>query len=142
MHLYLGPYSIRHEPAPLNDIYQNRPYFFTLLYVKILVYQKVMSQTSAATAGTAAAVITSWLTGTVGAVASTLGFSAPGVTAATVASSMMSASATTGIGASAISALQSAGALFVGATGGGIIATTAAIAAPVAIGAAVYNYLK
>ena len=44
---------------------------------------------------------------------------------------MMSASATSGVGAGAISAMQSAGALFMNAVGGSTIAALASVAVPV-----------
>lgn len=53
----------------------------------------------------------------------------------------MSTAWTTGIGAGAVSALQSAGALFMGAVGGSTVVATAAVAAPLAAGAgAIYAY--
>lgn len=50
----------------------------------------------------------------------------------------MSASATSGIGAGAISAMQSAGTLFANAVGGSAAAAAGAIAAPLAVGAVAY----
>ena len=85
---------------------------------------------------------TAYVTNTLGALAGILGFSAPGITAGSAAAGMMSAAATSGIGGGAISALQSAGAHFALATGGGFLATTAAIAAPVAAGIGLYSWLS
>ena len=55
---------------------------------------------------------------------------------------MMSAAATSGIGGGVISFLQSVGAHFALATGGGFLATTAAIAAPIAAGIGLYSLLS
>ena len=95
---------------------------------------------AATTAALATAGTVAYATNTAGAVAGILGFSAPGITAGSAAAGMMSAAATSGIGGGAISALQSAGAHFALATGGGFLATTAAIAAPVAVGIGIYKY--
>ena len=95
---------------------------------------------AATTAALATAGTVAYATNTAGAVAGILGFSAPGIAAGSSAAGMMSAAATSGIGGGAISALQSAGAHFALATGGGFLATTAAIAAPIAVGIGIYKY--
>ena len=95
---------------------------------------------AATTAALATAGTVAYATNTAGAVAGILGFSAPGITAGSAAAGMMSAAATSGIGGGVISFLQSVGAHFALATGGGFLATTAAIAAPVAVGIGIYKY--
>ena len=97
---------------------------------------------AATTAALATAGTVAYATNTAGAVAGILGFSAPGITAGSAAAGMMSAAATSGIGGGAISFLQSVGAHFALATGGGFLATTAAIAAPVAAGIGLYSWLS
>ena len=82
---------------------------------------------------------TAYVTNTLGALAGILGFSAPGITAGSAAAGMMSAAATTGVGGGIISGLQSVGAAFALATGGGVLATTAAITVPIISGIAVYS---
>ena len=83
-----------------------------------------------------------YLTNTVGAVAGLMGFGNGVVMGGSVAASMMSAAATSGIGGSAVAFLQSAGACFAAATGGGLVASTVAITAPVAAGYGIYKYLS
>lgn len=95
---------------------------------------------AATTAALATAGTVAYATNTAGAVAGILGFGAPGITAGSAAAGMMSAAATSGIGGGVISFLQSVGAHFALATGGGFLATTAAIAAPVAVGIGIYKY--
>lgn len=95
---------------------------------------------AATTAALATAGTVAYATNTAGAVAGILGFSAPGIAAGSSAAGMMSAAATSGIGGGVISFLQSVGAHFALATGGGFLATTAAIAAPIAVGIGIYKY--
>ena len=102
--------------------------------------QKTSSYAAAKTAAAVTAGAVAYVTNTAGAIAGILGFSAPGIAAGSTAAGMMSAAATSGIGGGAISALQSAGATFALATGGGFLATTAAIAIPVATGIGIYKY--
>ena len=96
-------------------------------------------------AGLAAAAVTTGATGTLtsagGALASLVGFGSPGVAAGSWAASLMSASATSGIGAGVISALQSAGALFVNAFGASTLVATGAVALPVVAGVAAYKII-
>ena len=88
----------------------------------------INSAAKTAAAVTAGAV--AYVTNTAGAIAGILGFGAPGIAAGSSAAGMMSAAATSGIG----------GGDFALATGGGFLATTAAIAAPVAVGIGIYKY--
>ena len=97
----------------------------------------INSAAKTAAAVTAGAV--AYVTNTAGAIAGMIGFGAQ-ISSGSAAATMMSAAATSGIGGGAISALQSAGAHFALATGGGFLATTAAIAAPVAVGIGIYKY--
>ena len=91
--------------------------------------------------GSSAAGITGAATGAAGATAGLLGFGAGGIGAGTVAAGAMSTAWTTGVGATAVSALQSSGALFMAAVGGSTVAAAAAVAAPIVVGAgAVYAY--
>ena len=92
---------------------------------------------AAAAGGAAAAAGTAAATGAVGGAAALLGFGAPGIAAGSVAASIMSAAWTTGIGTGLVSAAQSAGATFMNAVGGSTLAAGAAVAAPLAVGAAV-----
>ena len=84
------------------------------------------------TNATTATVLTAMSTNAFGGLATLLGFSNPGIIAGTWAVKLMSVFGTPGW----ISALQSAGALF----GGGVVAATAAVAVPIAVGVGVYNY--
>lgn len=102
--------------------------------------ENTANNVAATTAALATAGTVAYATNTAGAVAGILGFSAPGITAGSTAAGMMSAAATSGIGGGVISTLQSVGAHFALATGGGFLATTAAIAAPIAVGIGVYKY--
>ena len=97
----------------------------------------INSAAKTAAAVTAGAV--AYVTNTAGAIAGMIGFGAQ-ISSGSAAATMMSAAATSGIGGGAISALQSAGAHFALATGGGFLETTAAIAAPVAVGIGIYKY--
>ena len=99
----------------------------------------INSAAKTAAAVTAGAV--AYVTNTAGAIAGLFGFGAQ-ISSGSAAASMMSAAATSGIGGGAISALQSAGAHFALATGGGFLATTAAIAAPIAAGIGLYSWLS
>ena len=99
----------------------------------------INSAAKTAAAVTAGAV--AYVTNTAGAIAGMIGFGAQ-ISSGSAAATMMSAAATSGIGGGAISALQSAGAHFALATGGGFLATTAAIAAPVAAGIGLYSWLS
>ena len=99
----------------------------------------INSAAKTAAAVTAGAV--AYVTNTAGAIAGMIGFGAQ-ISSGSAAAGMMSAAATSGIGGGAISALQSAGAHFALATGGGFLATTAAIAAPVAAGIGLYSWLS
>ena len=92
---------------------------------------------AAAAGGAAAAVGTAAATGAVGGAAALLGFGSPGIAAGSAAASMMSAAWTSGIGRGFVSAAQSAGATFMNAVGGSTLAAGAAVAAPLAVGAAV-----
>ena len=92
---------------------------------------------TAAAAGATAAVATGAATGATGAAAALLGFGSPGIAAGSWAASMMSTAWTSGIGTGLVSAAQSAGALFMNAVGGSVLAAGAAVAAPIAVGAAV-----
>ena len=74
----------------------------------------------------------------VGGLCALVGFSSPGAIAGSTAASMMSASATSGVGAGAISAMQSAGALFMNAVGGSTVAAFASVAVPVVAAAGAY----
>ena len=114
----------------------NRTQYSPIMSSKQGTYINSAAKTAAAV--TAGAVV--YVTNTAGAIAGILGFGAPGIAAGSSAAGMMSAAATSGIGGGAISALQSAGAHFALATGGGFLATTAAIAAPVAVGIGIYKY--
>ena len=87
--------------------------------------------------GTAAAAGTAAATGAFGGAAALLGFGSPGIAAGSAAASIMSAAWTTGIGTGLVSAAQSAGATFMNAVGGSTLAAGAAVAAPLAVGAAV-----
>ena len=88
------------------------------------------SKAAAAVTGVSSAVGAGQAMGTLGAVAQVLGFGSGGIAAGSTAASMMSAAATSGIGGSAIAALQSAGALFTGSV-------AASLVAPVAVGGTV-----
>ena len=103
---------------------------------------KNSKSTTATKVAIAAAGATAYVTNAAGAVAGILGFSVPGITAGSTAAGMMSAAATSGIGGGVISFLQSVGAHFALATGGGFLATTAAIAAPIAAGIGLYSLLS
>ena len=91
----------------------------------------------AAAAGAAAAAATGAATGAAGATAALLGFGSSGVAAGSAAASMMSAAWTSGIGTGFVSAAQSAGALFMNAAGGSVLAAGAAVAAPIVAGVGV-----
>ncbi|CBK22602.2 uncharacterized protein [Blastocystis hominis] len=104
--------------------------------------ENTANNVAATTAALATAGTVAYATNTAGAVAGILGFSAPGITAGSTAAGMMSAAATSGIGGGVISFLQSVGAHFALATGGGFLATTAAIAAPIAAGIGLYSLLS
>ena len=91
--------------------------------------------------GTGAAIAVASLTNALGAAVALGGCSSPGIIAHTLAASAMSIAWKTGIGPSLVSAAQSAGALFVNATGGSVVVAVAAVAVPVLVGATVGYYI-
>lgn len=140
---------IQKEHSNVRIIDTNSPEFVVCHTEKSIYIIYIMSSeenTANNVAATTAALATAWTvayaTNTAGAVAGILGFSAPGITAGSTAAGMMSAAATSGIGGGVISFLQSVGAHFALATGGGFLATTAAIAAPIAAGIGLYSLLS
>lgn len=93
-------------------------------------------------AGVAAAfatTLTAYYTQAVGAAASLIGFGSPGTLLGSWAASIMSASATSGLGAGIVSFLQSTGALFVNVAGGSALVATGAIVVPGVVGYAAYQ---
>ena len=92
---------------------------------------------AAAAAGATAAAATGAATGALGGAAALLGFGSPGIAAGSWAASMMSAAWTSGIGTGFVSVAQSAGALFMNAAGGSVLAAGAAVAAPIVAGVGV-----
>lgn len=86
-----------------------------------------------------ATTLTAYCTQAVGAAASLIGFGSPGTLLGSWAASIMSASATSGLGAGIVSFMQSAGALFVNAAGGSALVATGAIVAPAVVGYGVYQ---
>ena len=86
---------------------------------------------TAIAAGAGTATVTAAATNAAGGLCALVGFSSPGAIAGSTAASMMSASATSGVGAGVISAMQSAGALFMNAVGGSTVAAFASVAVPV-----------
>ena len=92
----------------------------------------------AATATTTVIVVTAQAVSTFGAVSSISGF-IPQIAAGSMAARIMSVAATTGYGGAIVSAMQSAGALFVNAVGTSTLAATGAVIAPVVAGVVAYK---
>ena len=140
---------IQKEHSNVRIIDTNSPEFVVCHTEKSIYIIYIMSSeentannVAATTAALATAGTVAYATNAAGAVAGILGFSVPGITAGSTAAGMMSAAATSGIGGGVISTLQSVGAHFALATGGGFLATTAAIAAPIAAGIGLYSLLS